>query len=67
MSGSNASNENGVYGVQCVPDSNNIPGARSNAVSWMDNSGNMWMFGGSGYGYSSDSYGNAIHVNFECH
>jgi hypothetical protein len=32
----------------------NIPGARRFAVSWKDNSGNSWLFGGSGY----DSAGN---------
>jgi hypothetical protein len=58
VSGSNERNQNGVYGQKGVPDSNNIPGARSGyAVSWMDNSGNMWLFGGSGF--TADGDGNA--------
>jgi hypothetical protein len=36
----------GVYGTLGVPALGNIPGGRSDAVSWTDNSGNFWLFGG---------------------
>jgi hypothetical protein len=35
-----------VYGTQGVAASNNAPGARFSAASWVDNSGNLWLFGG---------------------
>jgi N-acetylneuraminic acid mutarotase len=38
----------GVYGTQGVPASTNVPGGRLNAVSWVDSSSNLWLFGGSG-------------------
>jgi hypothetical protein len=63
-SGSKAPNEIGVYGEKGVPNPNNIPGGREGAVSWMDNSGNMWLFGGYRYPISSDSSGNAIHLDY---
>jgi hypothetical protein len=39
-----------VYGTQGVPAPDNIPGLRSYAVTWVDASGNFWLFGGFGYG-----------------
>jgi hypothetical protein len=60
VSGSNATNQYGVYGEKEIPDSNNIPGARAGyAVSWMGNYGNMWLFGGDGYDING-TFGNAI-------
>lgn len=55
MSGSNAASTNvnsnsGVYGTMGVAAATNTPGARSGAVSWMDSSGNLWLFGGDGTG-----------------
>ncbi|MBW4039511.1 MAG: hypothetical protein HIU91_11680 [Acidobacteria bacterium] len=38
----------GVYGAQGTPAPTNIPGGRYGAASWIDGSGNFWMFGGSG-------------------
>jgi hypothetical protein len=62
MSGSNQADEPGVYGEMGTPDSNNMPGGRYGAVSWMDNSENMWIFGG--YGYPADGFaGNEIYAN----
>ena len=46
----------GVYGTQGVAAANNVPGARDSAVSWTDNSGNFWLFGGGGYD-SNTTYG----------
>src|SRR5439155_8689501 len=36
--------QNGIY----PPSANPYPGARTNAVSWTDASGNFWLFGGFG-------------------
>ncbi len=53
MSGSSTEGANGgqsgVYGDLGVASAGNVPGARENAVSWTDNSGNFWLFGGQGY------------------
>ena len=38
----------GVYGTLGVPAAGNIPGSRSGASTWVDKSGNFWLFGGSG-------------------
>jgi hypothetical protein len=58
VSGGNAVNASGVYGTQRAGAAGNTPGARGAAVSWRDNSGNFWLFGGFGYaqqaGYLGD-------------
>ena len=41
----------GVYGTQGTAAAGNVPGARYSASSWIDSSGNLWLFGG--YGYDS--------------
>jgi N-acetylneuraminic acid mutarotase len=46
VSGSSSTNASGVYGSQGVPDPANVPGARAYAVSWIDSTGNLWLFGG---------------------
>jgi hypothetical protein len=66
VSGSNEKNKKGVYGEKGIPDSKNIPGGRYQAMSWMDNTGNMWLFGGEGYDSSGNS-GNAIQVKSKFH
>jgi hypothetical protein len=49
MSGSNESLY-GVYGSLGAPNAANYPGSRIGATSWTDKSGNLWLFGGNGYG-----------------
>jgi N-acetylneuraminic acid mutarotase len=39
----------GVYGTLGTRATGNVPGGRYSAVSWTDNGGNLWLFGGSGY------------------
>jgi len=39
----------GIYGALGVPAVGNIPGSRGSSASWTDSSGNLWLFGGSGY------------------
>jgi N-acetylneuraminic acid mutarotase len=43
----------GIGGYKGTPDINNKPGAMSRAVSWKDNAGNLWLFGGIGDGIVS--------------
>lgn len=60
VSGDDSVNMGGVYGKKGVAAVTNIPGARDSSVSWIDNSGNLWLFGGRGfdsatkYGYLND-------------
>jgi N-acetylneuraminic acid mutarotase len=49
FSGGNADNANGVYGTPGTAAAGNVPGARYSASSWIDSSGNLWLFGGVGY------------------
>ncbi len=56
MGGPNVVNQKGVYGTQGVAAPGNIPGARWDAISWTDSSGNFWVFGGDGYD-SADTNG----------
>lgn len=48
ISGSQFANTMPVYGTQGVADPANIPGARIGANMWLDSSGNIWLFGGTG-------------------
>lgn len=63
ISGSNASGVtggvSGVYGTLGVDTTGNVPGSRSAQVTWTDQSGKLWLFGGFGY----DSAGNQGYLN----
>ena len=48
VSGSDIVNQNGVYGSMGFAASGNVPGARTNSVTWTDVSGNLWLYGGQG-------------------
>ncbi|MEO5947375.1 MAG: kelch repeat-containing protein, partial [Chitinophagaceae bacterium] len=50
MKGDKIRNQNGIYGTITTPDLANKPGSRRDAISWIDATGNLWLFGGSGYG-----------------
>jgi N-acetylneuraminic acid mutarotase len=39
----------GIYGSLGSPSVANLPGGRTTASSWIDVSGNLWLFGGQGY------------------
>ncbi len=60
MGGSNLINQPGIYGTQGTPAPTNTPGSREQTFSWVDSSGNLWLFGGDGfdsqgtYGFLSD-------------
>ncbi|HEX9138499.1 MAG TPA: kelch repeat-containing protein [Steroidobacteraceae bacterium] len=49
----------GVYGTKGVATATNIPGGRAGAASWIDQSGNFWIFGGSGF----DATGSLVDFN----
>ncbi len=53
MGGSNVVNQNGTYGTLSIPSLASIPGARASGATWVDASGNFWLFGAGG----SDSFG----------
>jgi hypothetical protein len=48
MSGANIVDQNGTYGSLGTPAPGNVPGSRTDAVTWTDRSGNLWLFGGQG-------------------
>ncbi|MDH4120497.1 MAG: Ig-like domain-containing protein [Deltaproteobacteria bacterium] len=50
ISGGNTVNALGVYGTQGIAAATNVPGARQASISWADGAGNLWLFGGLGYG-----------------
>ena len=56
MGGSNTIGSNGgqpgVYGILGTTAATNVPGARFSPVSWVDASGNLWLFGGQGYDWT---------------
>jgi N-acetylneuraminic acid mutarotase len=39
----------GVYGTLGTPSITNTPGGRVASISWIDSSGNLWLFGGVGF------------------
>ena len=49
------------YGTQGVAASSNAPGDRFNAASWVDSSGNFWLFGGDN-GYAAQTNAGAPQV-----
>jgi len=55
VSGSSSAGAKGVYGTQGVAAAGNVPGARNQAVSWIDGAGHLWLFGG--YGFDSTGVG----------
>ncbi len=67
MEGTAAIGDNGIYGTQGISaPSNRPPSLGYAATSWVDNSGNLWLFGGwnSGtYGYYSDLWEYNIGTN----
>jgi N-acetylneuraminic acid mutarotase len=53
VSGSNKVGAASVYGTEGTASFAGGPGGRSGAVSWIDRSGNLWLFGSGGYGASN--------------
>jgi N-acetylneuraminic acid mutarotase len=55
VGGSDIASVSGVYGTLGVAAVSNVPGARQNAVTWTDNLGNFWLFGGQGLDKAAES------------
>jgi len=50
MSGSNVTNQLGVYGTKGVDSVDNVPGARYKSVGWLISSARqIWLLGGIGF------------------
>lgn len=52
LKGDSAKNKHGVYGTMGVEAAGNNPGSRDGQLTWTDNSGDLWLFGGEGYANS---------------
>jgi Kelch motif len=63
VSGSNTTGPSGVYGQLSTSAPTNVPGGRQASVSWIDNSGNFWVFGG--YDLSPTNQPNAFNDLWE--
>jgi N-acetylneuraminic acid mutarotase len=53
VSGSKYGEAIGVYGTRGIAAANNVPGSRLYAATWTDNTGNLWLFGGTGVASAS--------------
>ena len=49
ISGSDVASQLGSYGSKGVGAESNMPGARVDAIAWIDSFDNLWLFGGYGY------------------
>lgn len=59
VSGTSLMNQNGIYGTKGVPSTTNTPGGRYLGSTWIDNAGNLWLFGG----YGNDGAGGVGYLN----
>jgi N-acetylneuraminic acid mutarotase len=55
VGGAVAVNASGQYGTQGTGASGNMPGARSVSSGWLDGTGHLWLFGGSGLDNAANS------------
>ncbi len=60
VAGASVANSVGVYGTQGSAAAGSEPGARQAASSWIDSSGDLWLFGGAGYGSAGNGYLNDL-------
>ena len=49
ISGANITDQNGVYRTKGISSSDNVPGSRNGASSWVGSDNTLWLFGGLGY------------------
>jgi len=63
MGGSQTANSGGTYGTQGVPAQSNVPPGREWAATWVDKSGNLWLFGGFGYNRDGISGGGPYNLD----
>ncbi len=50
VAGPDTRHQPGRYGIRGVPDAANCPGGRASSATWMDSTGNLWIYGGWIYG-----------------
>ncbi len=60
MKGDNTIDQPGVYGIQGVAGQDNKPGGRNISTTWKDQSGNLWLFGGMGFGTGGSGFLNDL-------
>lgn len=58
VSGSNGINQSSAYGTEGTLAPGSTPGGRFSLSGWVDANGNLWLFGGWGYGQGSGAPGN---------
>jgi len=62
VSGSEKTNQRGIYGEQGNASTDNVPGARFSVTLWYDSTNQeAWVFGGRGYA-STQSLGKCLFV-----
>jgi N-acetylneuraminic acid mutarotase len=55
IKGNNSIGQSAVYGTRGIANDANKPGAMYASISWTDNNGNLWLFGG--FGYTDNDFG----------
>jgi len=55
IKGDNIIGQQAVYGTQGIANATNKPGAIYASISWTDNSGNLWLYGG--FGHTDNDFG----------
>lgn len=63
VSGPSSQGSYGTYGTQGIAAPGNVPGPRISAVTWIDSSGRLWLFGG--FGLASTGYGGMLNDLWE--
>jgi len=58
ISGSDSTDQPGIYGNLGTPAVTNTPGSRYIPLSWTDSDGNLWLFGGRSYVGNESNNGN---------
>lgn len=60
MKGPNIHDSRAIYGNKSVEAITNLPGARNDGLTWSDNSGGLWLFGGYGFTENDSGYLNDL-------
>jgi N-acetylneuraminic acid mutarotase len=60
LKGNLVGNQTGNYSTIGVSTSSNVPGGRQGSTTWIDNAGNLWLFGGFGI---SNNFANNEYLN----
>lgn len=55
LSGSSSGSQAGTYGTLGVGSTTTTPGSRQDCATWSDLNGDLWLFGGFGYGQTTTS------------